>query len=102
MSNPTNHHNELRVPIANQLDDFWPARQRQCNADVVVRPRLRQPRGHVCSLGDGLKRPTEHLADEALGVLMRALGEPSSVASNFAESEQVKLLSRDAFGYHAA
>ena len=102
MSNRENHHNELRVHIANQLDDFWRARQRQGDAGVVVRPRFRQPRGHVCSLGDGLKRPTEHLADEALGGLMRALGEPSSVASNLAEGEQVKAFLNDAEAYHAA
>ena len=102
MSNRENHHDELRVPIDIQLDDFWPASQRQGEAGVVVRPRFPQPRGHVCSLRDGLKKPIEHLADEALGVLMRALGEPSSVASNFAEGEQVEASLNDAEAYHAA
>ena len=98
MSNRENHHNELRVPTANQLGDFWAARQRQGDLGA----RFRQPRGHVCSLGDGLKRPKAYLADEALGVLMRALGEPSSVASNFAEGEQVEASHNDAEAYHAA
>ena len=102
MSNRETHHHELRVQTANQRDDLRRAHQRQADAAVAVRRRFRQPRGHVCSLGDGLKRSREHLADEALGGPMRAVRESSSVASDFAEGEQVKVFANDAAAYHAA
>ena len=77
MSNREDHHDELNIHhIEIQPHGFWGARQHQGHADVVLRPKFRQPRGHVCSLGDGLKRLIQRLHDEPLGVVMRALGEP--------------------------
>jgi len=116
-SNDENHDNELRLNRFGKLDDLWLAHQRQGDAGAVSWLLFRLPRCHVCLAGDGLIMRGEVLGDEPLGVFWDELlalvllffvdhnfaeGQPFFVAPNFAEGEHVKILLRDAFGYHAA
>ena len=99
--NGENHDYELRIHAATQLDEFWLVHERQTDVCVVVRVRFRLPRCHVGSERGGCVC-FKHPGNELLGShWARCMVQPFVVASNFAKSEQVKVLLMNSFVYHA-